>query len=264
MLENIQSVESLSPVQIMSEQEVLGRKFKIYGGVDNPLFMAKDVAEWIDHSQVSKMLLSIDDNEKLIGTMFLSGQSREMWFLTEDGLYEVLMQSRKPIAKEFKKQVKIILSSIRKNGAYMTSETIEQALTSPDFLIKLANKLKEEQEARMKLEIEKSKLTVDNMIMRPKAEYFDELVDRNLLTNFRETSHELKISEKSFIEYLLDKGYVYRDGKGKLKAYAHKNKELFETKECYNEKTNWRGTQVLITPKGRETFRLLIGNLKMN
>ena len=66
----------------------------------------------------------VEEDEKLNGTIFLSGQNREVTFLTEDGLYEVLMQSRKPIAKEFKKQVKEILKSIRKHGGYLTPHRI--------------------------------------------------------------------------------------------------------------------------------------------
>lgn len=102
-----------------------------------------------------------------------------------------------------------------------------------------------------------SVLTVENTIMKPKAEYFDELVDRNLLTSFRETAKQLEVGEKEFVRYLIDKKYVYRDKKGKLMPYADKNDGLFEIKECFNEKTQWSGTQTLITPKGRETFRLL-------
>jgi len=108
------------------------------------------------------------------------------------------------------------------------------------------------------LRTENSKLLVDNTTMLPKAEYFDELVDRNLLTNFRDTAKELKVKQKTFIQFLLDKKYVYRDRKGNLKPYAEKNVGLFELKEAKNEKTGWVGTQTLITPKGRETFRLLL------
>ncbi len=93
--------------------------------------------------------------------------------------------------------------------------------------------------------------------MQPKADYFDELVDRNLLTSFRDTAKQLNIKEKDFISFLITHKYVYRDKKGKLTPYADKNNELFEVKETFNEKTNWSGVQTLITPKGRETFRLL-------
>lgn len=107
------------------------------------------------------------------------------------------------------------------------------------------------------LEIANTALTVDNQIMKPKADYFDELVDRNLLTNFRETAKQLNIKQNDFIKFLLDKKYLYRDKRGKLLPYAGKNDGLFEIKECFNDKTQWSGTQTLVTPKGRETFRLL-------
>lgn len=101
-------------------------------------------------------------------------------------------------------------------------------------------------------------LTVDNQIMKPKAEYFDELVSRNLLTNFRETAKQLEVKEKDFVRFLIEKKYIYRDPKGKLMPYANRNDGLLEVKERFNEKTNWSGTQTLVTPKGRETFRMFM------
>lgn len=108
-------------LEIIDQRELLGHEFKIYGTLDEPLFLAKDVATWIGHSKTSIMLGNIEKDEKLRETIFTSGQNREMWFLTEDGLYEVLMQSRKPIAKEFKKEVKKILKTIRKTGGYVAN-----------------------------------------------------------------------------------------------------------------------------------------------
>ena len=150
---------SENELQVIDERELFGKEFRIYGTAENPLFLAKQVAELIDYAKtgkgsydVSKMLSTVDEEEKLVRKIFVSGQNRNMKFLTEDGLYEVLMQSNKPIAKQFKKEVKNILKTIRKHGAYMTENTIEKALTSPDFLIQLATKLKEEQEARKKAE----------------------------------------------------------------------------------------------------------------
>lgn len=132
---------------------------------------------------------------------------------------------------------------------------VEKKWNSPEAIMSRALKMAD---AKIKeLSIVNSRLTVENQIMAPKAEYFDELVDRNLLTSFRETAKQLKIKEKAFINFLLDKKYIYRDKKGKLMPYAEKNNGLFEVKECFNEKTDWSGTQTLVTPKGRETFRLL-------
>ena len=133
---------------------------------------------------------------------------------------------------------------------------IEESWNSPEMVMSRALKMAENQ--IKKLTVINSQLTVDNTIMKPKADYFDELVDRNLLTNFRETAKQLEVGEKKFVKFLIEHKYIYRDKRGKLMPYADKNKGLFEVKETFNEKTNWSGAQTLITPKGRETFRLLM------
>lgn len=132
---------------------------------------------------------------------------------------------------------------------------VEEAWNSPEMIMKRALDIANASVKKLQLTV--SELTVDNQIMKPKADYFDELVDRNLLTNFRETAKQLEVREKDFISFLVEKKYIYRTGKGKLMPYADKNDGLFEIKETFNEKTSWSGTQTLITPKGRETFRLL-------
>lgn len=178
----------MNELKIFDEREVLGKQFRIYGTPEEPLFLAKDIAKWIDYdvSSVNKMISSVDDDEKVRNNVPTLGGVQEMWFLTEDGLYEVLMQSRKPIAKQFKKKVKEILRDIRRHGAYVTDNTLDRMIASPEFGIKLLTTLKEEKEKRKALEIANSELAVDNQIMKPKADYFDDLVDRNLLTNFRD------------------------------------------------------------------------------
>lgn len=138
----------MNELKIIDEREVLGKQLRIYGDFENPLFKADEVAKWIEHSNVSKMLESVDDNEKIkleVGTL-TNGYSA--WFLTEDGLYEVLMQSRKPIAKKFKKKVKEILKDIRKYGMYATDELLD----NPDLIIKMATRLKEEKAKNKELE----------------------------------------------------------------------------------------------------------------
>lgn len=146
----------MNELKVLNEQEVLGKQFRVYGTAEEPLFLAKDVAEWIEYSvsNVSKMLAAVDDEEKTIRTIVTSGSNyqTEAWFLTEDGLYEVLMQSRKPIAKQFKKEVKEILKTIRKHGIYATDNVIDNILNNPDFGIELLTKLKEERAARVEAE----------------------------------------------------------------------------------------------------------------
>ena len=94
---------------------ILNTEFNVYGTIDRPLFLAVDVAEMIEYSvdKAHQMLELVDDDEKLLDTVYRGGQNREAWFLTENGLYELLMQSRKPLAKRFKTEIKRILSQIR-------------------------------------------------------------------------------------------------------------------------------------------------------
>lgn len=96
-------------------------------------------------------------------------------------------------------------------------------------------------------------------IAQPKVEYFDKLVERNLLTNFTTTAKEFGIKRKDFIAYLLDNGYIYRDQSGNLLPYAVHTPHLFEIKEY--SKDQHSGVQTLITPKGRETLRILMGGV---
>ena len=121
----------------------------MYGTFDNPLFLAKDVAEWIEHSDVSTMAKAVDEEERLTQTLFVSGQNRDCLFLTEEGLYEVLMQSRKPIAKAFKKKVKEILKELRTKGITATPATIDAIIADPEFGIRLLSNLKEERQKRI-------------------------------------------------------------------------------------------------------------------
>ena len=123
----------MADIAILNNQEVLGKNFTVYGDLDNPLFLAKDVAEWIENKNVSQMLNVVDDDEKAIYNVYTPGGDQDMWFLTEYGLYEVLMQSRKPIAKQFKKEVKAILKQLRKTGVVMT-ETATQEANTYEFL----------------------------------------------------------------------------------------------------------------------------------
>lgn len=144
----------MNELKVLNEQEVLGKQFKVYGTAEEPLFLAKDVAEWIEYdtSSVHKMLANVDDDEKVRKNVPTLGGTQESWCLTENGLYEVLMQSRKPIAKQFKKEVKEILKTIRKHGIYATENVIDNILNNPDFGIELLTKLKEERAARVEAE----------------------------------------------------------------------------------------------------------------
>ena len=206
-------------------------------------FCGKDIAEALGYSDTAKAIRT----------------HCSLKYIPEGDVYRLIVHSKLPSAEKFERWLfDEVLPEIREHGAYLSDEVIERTLSDMDYLISLANIVKEERAKRKQVEAKCSELTVDNQIMKPKADYFDELVDRNLLTGVRETAKELHVPEKKFTRFLLEQKYMYRDGKKKLKPYAeHTKSGLFEIKECFNEKTGWKGTQVLITPKGRETFRLL-------
>lgn len=175
-------------------------------------------------------------------------------YIPENIFYRLAMKAKNETAEKFQALVADeIIPSIRRTGGYIAG----QKELSPDEL--MAKALMVAQKTLADREAQISNLTVQNQIMAPKADYFDELVDRNLLTNFRETAKQLGIKERAFIAFLTEHKYVYRDKRGRLMPYAqHVEKGLFQIKEQVSQKTQWAGTQTLITPKGRETFRLLV------
>ena len=228
---------------------------------DEPWFVGKDVAQVLGYAKTENALAAHVDGDDTLkqGITDSLGRIQNTTLINESGLYSLVLSSKLPGAKEFKRWVTSeILPSIRKHGAYMTPETLQAAILNPDTMIQLCQQLKNAQEKNRELSVTNSRLTVENQIMQPKAEYFDELVDRNLLTNFRETAKELECKTRKFVEFLIERKYIYRDKRGKLLPYENKNDGLFVVRECFNEKTQWSGTQTMVTPKGRETFRLLL------
>lgn len=222
-----------------------------------PWFVGKDVAQVLGYANPSKAILDhVDDEDKAFQMLEVAdsqnGNLVKTAIITESGLYSLVLSSKLPTAKAFKRWITSeVIPSIRKNGGYIAG----QAELSPEELmaraLMVAQRTLAERDARI------SALTVENEVMRPKAGYFDDMVDRKLNTGIRETAKELSVKEKTFVTFLLEGKYLYRDQKKKLQPYAQYVDDLFVLKECFNEKTNWSGTQLLITPKGRETFRLL-------
>lgn len=236
----------MTKLEILKQETLLGREFNIYGDFENPLFLAKDVAEWIEHSNPTEMVRSIDEDEKLNSTILSSGQNRDVIVLTENGVYEVLMQSRKPIAKQFKKGVKEILHSIRKHGAYMTPQKIEEALLNPDTIIQLATNLKEEQQKRSLLEKE-------NAVLKPKADFVDRSVDMGHLVDIGQTAKLLKLpfGRNTLFKELQEKGIFFKGRNEPKQEYIERG--YFELREKEVPRDNhpaFMVTKVLVTQKG--------------
>ncbi|MCM0188959.1 phage antirepressor KilAC domain-containing protein [Streptococcus pneumoniae] len=240
---------------IINEQEVLGKHFTVYGTADEPLFVAKDVAEWIEYdlSSVNKMLDKIDEDEKLVGTLFRSGQNREVWFLTENGLYEVLMQSRKPLAKEFKKKVKEILKSIRKHGLYAT----DQLLNNPDFAIAAFQALKEERARKQALE---AQIEAD----RPKVLFADAVSASKSSCLIGELAKILKqngidIGQNKLFQWLRSNGYLISRRGESWNQPTQKSMQLglFELKKTNINHADGHttvNTTTKVTGKGQQYF----------
>lgn len=227
---------------------------------DEPWFAGKDVAAALGYSNTKDALARhVDTDDKRGSRITTPSGTQEMTIINESGLYSLILSSKLPNAKRFKRWVTSeVLPAIRKTGGYIPHD---EEMSDAEIMAKalqISQRTIEEQHRKIgALEIEKSHLQVENQVMAPKADYFDELVDRNLLTNFRDTAKQLGIAPKKFVTLLLEKKYIFRDQKGKLMPYQDKNKGLFEVKECFNQKTKWSGVQTMVTPKGRETFRLL-------
>lgn len=203
-------------ISIVSRSNFMGQEVDVYGTAEEPLFLAKDVAKWIEHSDVSMMLRNIDDDEKESHTNpnnVCGGQNA--WFLTENGMYEVLMQSRKPIAKQFKKGVKDILKTIRRTGEFKaqpqqspSQPKLSDKIQAAKFLAKFLNL-----NDASKLQIAK---TIADPLGLPTPDY---VMDEKTVHAAKDllASHKVKMSSAEFNKILVSKGVVERmtrPGKG--------------------------------------------------
>lgn len=241
----------MSEIQVFNNPEFGEIRMMELNG--EPYFIGKEIATILGYTNPRKAITDhVDAEDKGVTKCDTLGGTQDMTIINESGLYSLVLSSKLPGAKRFKRWVTSeVLPSIRRNGGYINGQETMSAEELMAKALVVAQQTLAAREARI------SQLTAQNTIMRPKAEYFDQLVERNTLTNFRETAKELNIPPRQFVQFLLDKKYLYRGKKGKLLPFENRNDGLFEVKECVNEKTQWSGTQTLITPRGRETFRLL-------
>ena len=178
---------------------------------DEPWFVLADVCKALELSTPSKVAERLDDDEKGMNQIHTLGGIQNMTIINESGLYSVILRSDKPQAKPFRKWVTSeVLPSIRKTGSY----SLQRDSYMIDDPVERAKRWIAEEEERRKLQLTVAELA-------PKAEYFDELVGRNLLINIRNTAKELKIQRKKFVDFLLEKIFLYRDSKKEIKDLFH-------------------------------------------
>ncbi|AGN89356.1 antirepressor protein [Paenibacillus phage phiIBB_P123] len=184
-----------------------GKDVRVIMKDGQPWWLAKDICSVLDHSDVSMAVKRLDEDEKLTQTLFVSGQNRNVWFVNEPGLYSLILTSRKPEAKQFKRWVTHeVLPAIRKTGMYATDELLD----NPDFLIQAATKLKEEREARKLLE---SQIEQD----RPKVIFAEALETSKSSILIGELAKLLKqnginVGQNRLFNWLRAEGYLGRKG----------------------------------------------------
>ena len=234
-------------LELVDEVEILGHKIKMYGSIENPLFLAKDVAEWIDYSKsngkykVSQMVKTVDDDEKGIYNVATLGGNQESIFLTEDGLYEVCMQSRKSIAKQMKKEIKKYLKSIRLTGAAIEDErkTVDYYFSSfsNDLKTKIFNEMYKKNQ-----ELEKM---------------YNDLLNTDGLYHMNIVAKELKIGRNTMLSYLRGKGIMFYQDNSNVPYQRFMNQKLFAVVETICADGKYRPV-TYATKKGLDYIRKLL------
>lgn len=254
----------MKSLTVINQQEVLGKDFKFYGDSDNPLFLAKDVASWIEHSNPTEMLKTIDEDEKLNSTILSSGQKRKMSFVNEDGLYEVLMQSRKPIAKKFKKEVKHILRTIRNRGVYLTDEKAYDITHNPNSLADILQQASEQ--------LRQKDLVIEEM--KPKALFADAVSTSQTTILVGELAKLLKqngvdIGATRLFKWLRDNQFLInrRGSDWNMPTQKSMNMKLFQIKETNIQHSDGHvsiSKTAKVTGKGQQYFINKFLNMKLN
>ena len=233
---------------------------------DDPWFVGKDIAAALGYKDtVNALKAHVDEQDKAGWRITTQFGEKETTIINESGLYSLIFSSKLEGAQRFKHWVTHeVLPSIRKHGMYMTDNLLETAIANPDFVIGLIQNMKAEKEKSAALQMQNKQLCEKNEEMQPKADYFDDLVAWNVSTNFRSTAKDLRIPERMFIKMLISDGYIYRDKSKGILPKAGKGDSLFAVKEYCNQKNKHGGVQTRVTPKGRETFRLLYASIRRN
>ena len=220
-----------------------------------PWFVAADVCKALELGNPSMTVDRLDADEKGISSIDTLGGKQRMAIINEPGLYSVILRSRKPEAKAFKRWITHeVIPAIRKHGGYMTKPLLEQVLENPNLIYEFARRMLEEQQKneRLRQELDRAK---------PKADYYDAFIHPESCTNIRATAKELKVPEKMFTAFLIRKRYLYRAPSGGLMPYAKAADDgLFFVKD-YIAVNGHQGVYTLVTPKGKALFLSMLGEI---
>lgn len=219
---------------------------------NEPWFVAVDVCRALEIGNSSQAISRLDADEKMITLISNEGNKRgnpNMTVVNEPGLYTLILSSRKPEAKAFKRWITHdVIPMIRKTGGYMTDSILERIQKEPAVIVEFAQALILEKNRVKALECELN-------TAKPKADYYDAFVNPYDCTNIRTTAKELKIPERIFVRFLLAEGYMFRSTSNQLLPYNKKSNEgLFIVRDFVNHR--FTGSQTFFTPKGKEVVRL--------
>ena len=223
-----------------------------------PWFVAADVCRALQIGNPTMALTRLDEDEKALSNIEgLSRGNDKGNIVSEAGLYSLILRSRKPEAKAFKRWITHeVIPSIRKYGAYVTDKVLDQMDEHPEWIPEYIQKLRDENANARAAREELEKAQAENALLAPKATYYDSFVGIDSLTNIRYTAKELCIPQKKFVGYLLEKGYLFRDHHRKDRLFARageRNNPLFQTKDFYLP-DGTKSEYTLVTPDGKAHF----------
>ncbi len=221
----------------------------------DPWFAVIDVCKALEIKNPSQAISRLDNDEKfttLISNEGAATRHSQMAFVNEPGLYTLVLSSRKPEAKAFRRWITHeVLPTIRKHGMYISDPLLCEIAKDPSILRNMVqNYLAATAQAEM--------LAADVEAMRPKAEFFDAFVSPTDCTNIRTTAKELQIPERQFCKFLVDARFLFRCPAGNLMPYNKPmNRNLFIVRDYYADNGH-KGSYTLITPQGKNMFRMML------
>ena len=236
---------------------------------DTPYFVGKDVAEVLGYEAARNAIaMHVDNEDKLTHQISASGQKRNVTLINESGVYALVFSSKLPTAKKFKHWVTSeVLPSIRKHGAYMTEQTVEKALTSPDFLIQLATNLKKEQEARQEAEAKNFKLEhevvgLNEKIseLKPKADYVDRILKSTSLVTTTQIAKDYGMGAPTFNKKLKELKVQHNVGGQWVLTYKYQGKGYASSETIEVEKKDG-STKTVMHTKWTQKGRLFLHDL---
>lgn len=240
-------------IVVLKRTELLGHQFSVYGTAEQPLFYATDVADLLKLTNVTDMISRVDEDERSKFNLERGGSG---WFLTEDGLYEVLMQSRKPIAKQFKKCVKEILKEIRKTGGYIATAPDD----TPEIIMAKAIKIADMKIKQQSMLIEMQKQQINEQIAelkieKPLADYTRDVLQSDTTYTLTQVAKDLGFrSIYAFEKWAVENKILYYQSKQWIPTAKYSEKGYFTTrtaKYVKSDGTVGSSMSTVVTEKGR-------------